>query len=291
VGGGRLITASGLRRLLLLRSSLPLIVGLAAIAVAVGVLLPRAAPVGKPVAGLPVLTVSQALALRDAPFRGDRAFALSGLWSDGMVGHFCALVDRPLDGTDHCRQGEYGFTERNERAMEIAPHGEVVATAQGPYLQPWIISHPAGGVLYGPGMVGQNVPPVPVVVIGRFDDPQASICPAETLDECRRAFVVLAVASVKGEDRLPNIEERPAFDRGPLQANLDALERIVAEVRGPSETLLAAAVADGWNAGLLDRRIQGRLPGPIWFLTFLGPGGTLRITGVDEASGEVMWSG
>jgi hypothetical protein len=249
----------------------------------------RPAPIpGNAGLGLPVWSVTDVLRLREAWWTGDGAIAIAGFWSDGMVGHSCPLQDRQPDGVDHCRVGEYGFTELNEPAMIIAPGGQVTHQAEGPLLQPWLIGQAAGSVLYGPGMVGPR-PPVPVVVIGRFNDPQAAICPAETRDGCNDGFVVLAVAWVNGQDRLPNIADRAVLEDAPLEPDLEALDRIVADVMRPSERLLSAGVADGGSGGLFDRRIRHRLAGPTWFLTVLEPGGGIRSVGVDQASGQVVW--
>lgn len=239
--------------------------------------------------GLPVVTVSDALRARDAWWTGDSAIAVAGFWSDGMVGHSCALMAGPEGGIDPCRAGEYGFTERNEPAMVITPDGEVASQAEGPLLQPWLIGQAPGSILYGQGMVGFDRPPVPVVVIGRYNDPQARTCPPETQDDCRRGFVVLAVASVNGEDQLPNIADRALLEDGELEPDLEALDRVLATVQMPNERLLSAGVADGTSGSAYDRRIVGRLEGATWFLTFLQPDGGLRIIGVEEESRLVVW--
>lgn len=240
---------------------------------------------------LAVRSVSEVLRLRAAGQAGVDAIAMSGFWSDAMVPHSCALMaaeEQPA-GIDMCRRGEYGFTERNEPAMVIEPSGLVTSEAEGPFIQPWLIHPAAASVLYTPGMVGPGEEPVPVVVFGHFNDPRALDCPVAARAGCLDGFVVDAVASVRGENRIPNLADRTLFEHGPLEPDFRALGRILDDVQGPDEQLLAAGVADGWNGSLFDGRIRLRLDGPTWFMTFLAPDGGIRTVGVDERSHDVVW--
>ncbi|MEO8570241.1 MAG: hypothetical protein ABI553_00950 [Chloroflexota bacterium] len=141
------------------------------------------------VEGLPVHTVSQLLALRDSGTLGDQPVALRGYWSDLMLLHTCTpYVSKPGELEISCYDGEFGITERNEQIMVFtADHGIIVA--HGPRLTPFMTEDQKRQVIQAP-VNGQQYPPVPIVVIGHFNDPRAADCQPSARQLCRDRLVV-----------------------------------------------------------------------------------------------------
>ncbi|HJP88459.1 MAG TPA: hypothetical protein VJ850_05430, partial [Candidatus Limnocylindrales bacterium] len=124
---------------------------------------------------------------------GGRA-AIKGWWSNGSIGHSCAAPSEPVGELElYCSDGEYGITERNEQIFVInVETGEVTDHAAGPYLTPYVDSGTPGvEPLFGVRLInGQWMPPVPIVVVGHFDDPRAAQCSASKQQLCRDRLVL-----------------------------------------------------------------------------------------------------
>jgi hypothetical protein len=143
--------------------------------------------------GLPVMTVSQALAAHEAGDLPGGRVAMRGYWTSSPVAHGCAP---PPAGAGEleiwCYDDEFGITERDEPIWQIDTRtGEETYTAQGPHLTPYL---PAGldgaDQLFLPMINGQWYPPVPIVVLGHFDDPRAEDCRPEARRLCRNRLVI-----------------------------------------------------------------------------------------------------
>ena len=149
---------------------------------------PAASPSPAFVDGLPIRTVSELLALRDGGTLGDQPVALRGYWSASLVVHACTP---PLPGTGElemwCDDGDYGITERDEQMIEYKADHRVIP-ASGPRLTPFMSE------LYDqvvqPMVNGQLYPPVPIVVIGHFNDRRAVDCRPIARPLCRDRLVV-----------------------------------------------------------------------------------------------------
>lgn len=175
------------------------LLGLAAIllvggAAAVSYVSSRRPDIPTTVDGLPVLTVSEAIAAHGAgSLPGSRA-AIRGWWSNGEVGHSCAPSTEPIGDLElYCHDGEYGITERNEPMFVIdMSSGLITYEAQGPHLSPYF-DEPMAGIadLFGlPIINGQRYPPVPIVVVGHFDDPRGAQCRPEKRQACLDRLVL-----------------------------------------------------------------------------------------------------
>jgi hypothetical protein len=133
--------------------------------------------------------VSEALAKRDAGELGSDKITLIGYWSMRQIPHSCAApMETPGELEVYCGDGEFGITERYEAILEYAP-GFRAFPAEGPALTPWIAE-----VLWPRLIVPQTAdgfyPPVPIVVVGHFDDPRAADCRPRAQQLCRDRFVV-----------------------------------------------------------------------------------------------------
>ncbi len=146
--------------------------------------------------GHPVITVSEVLAARAAGGLLGATIALGGYWSDGSVGHSCVPPAGKVGDLQYrCIDGEFGITERDEPIIVIDRHG-YVTRASGPHLTPWISNALVGAhVLFSLPMInGQRYRPVPIVVVGHFDDPRSSKCEPKAIKLCEDRLVVDRIA-------------------------------------------------------------------------------------------------
>lgn len=139
-----------------------------------------------------VLTVSQAIDRLTSGRAGSERVTIGGFWSDASVRHGCAAPkERPGVLELYCTDGEFGITERNEPIEVIDPHG-LVTPGTGPSLSPFVDqSVPGASTLFGlPQINGQPYPPVPIVVVGHFNDPRWKDCRAEAQPRCKARLVI-----------------------------------------------------------------------------------------------------
>ena len=146
--------------------------------------------------GHPVMTVSDVLAARAAGGLHAATIALGGYWSNGQVGHSCVPPDQNPGVLEYyCTDGEFGVTERNERIFTVDHTGHY-SVAAGPHLTPWLANDlPGVAALVSLPMVnGQWYPPVPIVLVGHFDDPRSSECRPKAIRLCEDRLVVDRIA-------------------------------------------------------------------------------------------------
>jgi hypothetical protein len=142
--------------------------------------------------GKSVLSVSEAIRQRDAGDLGSDPVAIRGYWSNPSVAHSCAAPDHQTGDLEiYCHDREFGITELNEAIEIISLHGEVT-TGSGPWLTPFISGEVEGAddVFNLPMVNGQRFPPVPIVVVGHFNDPRSKDCGAEAQQVCRDRLVI-----------------------------------------------------------------------------------------------------
>jgi hypothetical protein len=151
------------------------------------------APLPPEVDGLPVLTISQAIAKRNAGELGDRAVAVRGYWSDASVPHGCVPPPGGNAGAleIYCVDREFGMTELNEPIEVISKQGRVTE-GTGPWLTPYVTGDVTGAkqLFTLPVINGQRFPPVPIVVVGHFKDSRSVDCRPEAKQLCRDRLVI-----------------------------------------------------------------------------------------------------
>jgi len=143
------------------------------------------------------LTVSEAIAQRDAGELDSRPITLVGYWSNPSVLHSCpAPMGQPGELELYCSDGDYGITERSEPVMTVVSRGNEISATRttGPFLTPWIPEAIAREIFIAPP-TGQDWPPIPIAVVGHFDDPRAARCRPEAVQICRERFVVDGLVS------------------------------------------------------------------------------------------------
>jgi hypothetical protein len=143
---------------------------------------------------LHVYSVSELLAARQAGAIGGEQVALRGYWTGLLLGHSCVPPrDTPGDLELYCHDGEWGVTERDEPIMTVTRGGDVYPPA-GPALTPYIDQDDHLDIMLWlftlPTIAGQPYPPVPIVLVGHFDDPRAADCRPEAQQHCRDRLVI-----------------------------------------------------------------------------------------------------
>jgi hypothetical protein len=153
------------------------------------------------------MTVGEAIARRDSGQLGSTPFVLTGFWTDRSYGHGCpAPLVEPGELELWCHDGEFGITEGAEPILSLTPGFQVVP-ATGPHLTPWMPESIAQRLVVPP--VGDfSFPPVPIVVVGHFDDPRAADCRPEARELCRDRLVIdsivlLSPSVVPREEAVP----------------------------------------------------------------------------------------
>lgn len=222
---GRAVRRTGRLRLLIGLAAI-LVVGGAAAVSYVGLRRPN---IPTTVDGLPVMTVSEAVAAHAAGRLADGRAAIRGWWSNGQVGHSCVPSIEPVGELElRCQDGEFGITELDEPIFVIdMSSGLVTYEAQGPHLSPYVANELEGiADLFGlPIVNGQRYPPVPILVVGHFDDPRAAQCRAAARQICLDRLVVDRIVEFSPESvPTPGVTVPPtAFPDPPPSPLFDAV--------------------------------------------------------------------
>jgi hypothetical protein len=142
------------------------------------------------IGGLRVLSVSEAIDSRDGGALKDSEVAVAGYWTDRSSAHGCAAASAG-ELELYCVDGQFGITELNEPIFAVDPKGDVVE-AKGPHLTPWLAPGTEGvdELFTLPIVNGQRFPPVPITVVGHFDDKRAVDCRPESVALCADRLVV-----------------------------------------------------------------------------------------------------
>lgn len=151
-------------------------------------------PPTQPLGNLPVYSVSELLAARDAGQLGTEQVAVQGYWTNRETPHSCAAPLGPTGALElYCVNGEFGITELDEPILTVFPNGTAIAPS-GPHLTPYLDENTQRDITLAlftlPPVYGQPYPPVPIVAVGHFDDPRAADCRPEALQLCRDRFVI-----------------------------------------------------------------------------------------------------
>jgi len=142
--------------------------------------------------GLPLLTVSEAIAKRDSGELGNQAIAIAGYWSYVSVILSCGPPSGGQAGDleIYCYDGFWGITELDE-PIAVFTRNAPLTKASGPALTPYVGDVTGGQALFNePFINGQRFPPVPIVVVGHFDDPRAADCRPVARQLCKDRLVL-----------------------------------------------------------------------------------------------------
>jgi hypothetical protein len=148
------------------------------------------------VLGLAVVSVSEAIAQRDAGL-DDTEIAVRG-WMSGMPPIECpapAEVPTPVELVCPESLGSW-LTEQAEATWTVEEGGLSGGPPSGPALQPIFDAAAPRATIEGAGRTGLDPTPLPVVLVGHFDDHRSLLC--SDVDACRRNFIVDARVWVAG---------------------------------------------------------------------------------------------
>jgi hypothetical protein len=156
-----------------------------------------APPIGASIDGLVIQSVGQLLQRRASGAIKGEAVALGGWWTDRTIPHSCAVpvpVTQPSVLELGCHDIEFGITERNEPILTFLPTDQILPPA-GAYLNPYVREELQHSLFSLPVIDDQFYPPVPIVVIGHFDDPRAIACRPQARQGCLDRFVIDRIVS------------------------------------------------------------------------------------------------
>jgi hypothetical protein len=120
--------------------------------------------------------------------------ALAGYWSGFGWAHSCpAPMGNPGVLEIYCHDGEFGITELAEPVLVRHSVGNMTYTeagTKGPKLTPYVPEAIYPQLQLPEDVNGQPYPPVPIVVVGHFDDPGVADCRPEARQICKDRFVI-----------------------------------------------------------------------------------------------------
>jgi hypothetical protein len=152
-------------------------------------------PIGDSVDGLVVRSVGQVLDRRASGAIKGEPVELGGYWTDRTIVHSCAVpVTQPGVLDLGCHDIEFGITERNEPILTFLETDQILPAA-GPYLNPYVPEELQHSLFSLPVIDDQRYPPVPIVVVGHFDDPRANECRPQARAACLDRFVIDRIVS------------------------------------------------------------------------------------------------
>jgi hypothetical protein len=190
--------------------------------------------------GLPVISVLEALALRDAGV-GDRELAVRG-WFSPIGPISCpAPATWPVSPVEpNCPDDWIVLMSEPESLVAVTQDG-AISEGRGPTAPAIRIDLDDLDTSWMPTLpeLGPAVP-VELVVLGHFDDRRSALCPELVQQQCRDRMVVDRVVSVDG------VQQRPApvigVDR--VEVGQDAVGTFI-EHQAPGGVILAMTVVDG----------------------------------------------
>jgi hypothetical protein len=146
------------------------------------------------------MTVAEVIRARAANELPAGHLAISGYWSIAGLVHSCAPPPaRTGDLELYCQDGDFGITDAREPIRVSNREGFVLSEAADA-LTPYFDDDVAPADIWRTGVViAPDFEPVPIVVIGHFDDPRADECRPVARQLCRDRLVVDRIAEF-GDD-------------------------------------------------------------------------------------------
>jgi hypothetical protein len=195
------------------------------------------------VLGLEIITVSDAIAFRDA-VTDDRELAVRGWFTPALLTS-CG----PAPGADalnplqtRCPDTFVWLSEAAESLVHVGPNSVETGAPKGPALNPDLDALDTTWVAQLPqiGTIGDSIP-TDVVFLGHFDDRRSRLCPDAEISACRLRFVVDSVAYVAGS---PSPRSLVRNSDVPATSSLAEIEAVVAN-EAPQSPILSILTVDG----------------------------------------------
>lgn len=233
------------------------------------------------VLGLPVMSVNDAIAIRDAG-RDDREIAVRG-WLPPSVPVRCVgprpPVTSPIEPS--CLTMFEVLMADKEQLATRSPDGLSAHGPAGPaisiYLnevdQSWRPLLPTLG----------QASPAEIVAIGHFDDRRSNWCDATRLDACRDRFVVDRVAWADGNAQPLSVVVNDEVDR----SRFESVEAVISE-RFSESPILSVVGYRGEGVAAIEPSLREDRPGitdqdAVWVVRVLDEGRAITYLVVDEA--------
>ncbi len=233
------------------------------------------------VAGLPVITVAQAVELLGSGKLDGQAVAVAGYYNE--VALPCPFPNRyvgPLESW--CRM--VAFTDTRGAAQLCQPEGSnggSCSEPSGTYLAPFFMSETSGDA-----ETWQNgTEPVALVLISHAGDARQWQCTSAAQAECASAFVVDRIAWAAGHDVPPAAPQTGDQQSGKTIAPRMTLAQVAAAA-GVGDDLLTAAPFRAGDIATVDPRWNMAGDNVVWLVRSLA-----SATGSDapEARPETVW--
>ena len=197
--------------------------------------------------GLPIISVSDAIAIRDAGV-DSREIAVHG-WIAPVLPVPCPYTPATSPVQPVCPDDQVVLMEEPESLVTPNGNGSSRRSPTGPHFQ--IDLDDLDGAWQRGVPVAPSTPPVEIAVVGHFDDRRSASCPLDMQAACRDRFVVDRVDWANGEAQ-PTSQVDLVVGVG---MPFDDVEHILDAVR-PGVSILSAVHVDG-DEGL--RRMEPAL--------------------------------
>ena len=196
------------------------------------------------VAGLPVISVTDAVGLLQSGKLDGQAVAVAGYYD--QVTPSCPYPGRyigPLEAW--CRFAPFTDTRAGARLCQPeGTNGMSCRQPSGTHLSPWFMTETSGNT-WGWASGGATGEPAALVLIGHAGDPRQWQCTAATQAECASAFVVDRVAWANGSDLPPTAPETGDQLSGKAITPAMTLDQVAAALGLGDDLLTGAAFRKG----------------------------------------------
>ena len=243
------------------------------------------------VAGMPVLSVGQALDLLHSGGLNGRVVAVAGYFAE--VQPPCPYPGRQLGPLENwCRIAAFTDVEADARmCTPNGSNGELCSAPSGPSLAPFFMSETSGVEATQPF---SQRDPIPLVVIGHAGDPRQWQCMVDKQSGCASAFVVDRIAWASGQDVPVTAPQTGHQISGAIISPRMTLDGVVAALHPAGEVLTGAAF-DAGDTATVDPRFNLAGDALVWVVRSLQPSGDaagptrgVTVSLVDDASGAVL---
>jgi len=197
--------------------------------------------------GLPIISVSDAIAFRDAGV-DDRELAVRGWFSAQTVAVFCPFMQRQVQPVQLGCVDRFVWLTQDRESIERKVGGTTeFVQPKGPAIHPSFDELGGTWPTFALRLCGTNCQPHPVsiIAIGHFDDRRASLCAATARAQCQDRFVVDRVDSVEGHVQDLSVADTRGANR---VWTLDDIERL--DPLGPTDGRLSVQVVNGRDKSL-----------------------------------------
>jgi hypothetical protein len=193
---------------------------------------------------LPVIQVTDAIAVRDAGV-DDRELAVQG-WFAREIASCPAPLTKPINPLQTgCPDGFVWLMKEAESLVHQSGDHTSFGAPTGPALNPDFDDIDGSWEPTDPGFdTNGDSTPTDVVLVGHFDDRRAALCPEAEVAACRDRFVVHAVASVAGVPQPRSLVRDVSRATAVTVSSESDVNAIVAN-EAPQSQVLSMVVTDG----------------------------------------------